>query len=120
MLGRTRVQLQKARNRYRGRDIEQLLAQKRSSAAELAQVVQADIACYGSWTPQEIAIALDRSLDRHRSRTTLGTNPHIRARAAIQVPRRLIAVRHEVADVRVWEPIAQWTFHAQVRCPNQL
>ncbi|MEU9805449.1 hypothetical protein [Mycobacterium sp. NPDC050853] len=71
-LGRTRVQVQKARKRYRGRDIEQLLAQKRSGAGELAQVVQADIACYGSWAPQEIAIALDRSISRAEAARRLG------------------------------------------------
>lgn len=63
-LGRTRLQVEKARKRYRGRDIEQLLAQKRGRAAELEQVAETDIACYGSWTPQEIAIALDRSISR--------------------------------------------------------
>ncbi|MDM2423005.1 hypothetical protein PP558_25255, partial [Mycobacteroides abscessus] len=63
-LGRTRLQVEKARKRYRGRDIEQLLAQKRGRAAELERVAETDIACYGSWTPQEIAIALDRSIPR--------------------------------------------------------
>nr|WP_052584114.1 hypothetical protein [Mycobacteroides abscessus] len=34
-LGRTRIQVEKARKRYRGRDIEQLLAQKRSNDQNL-------------------------------------------------------------------------------------
>ncbi|CPZ28078.1 Hypothetical protein ERS075644_04582 [Mycobacteroides abscessus] len=46
-LGRTRLQVEKARKRYRGRDIEQLLAQKRGRAAELEQVAETDIGCYG-------------------------------------------------------------------------
>lgn len=71
-LGRTRVQVEKARKRYRGRDIEQLLAQKRSRAVELARVAQADIACYGEWTPEEIAIALDRSIPRAEAAGRLG------------------------------------------------
>jgi Excalibur calcium-binding domain len=50
-LGHTRVQVEKAQKRYRGRDIEQLLAQKRSRAVELERVAQADIARYGEWTP---------------------------------------------------------------------
>ncbi|WP_052537268.1 hypothetical protein [Mycobacteroides abscessus] len=71
-LGRTRLQVEKARKRYRGRDIEQLLAQKRGRAAELEQVAETDIACYGSWTPQEIAIALDRSISRAEAARRLG------------------------------------------------
>lgn len=71
-LGRTRLQVEKARKRYRGRDIGQLLAQKRSTAAERAQVAETDIACYGSWTPQEIAIALDRSIPRAEAARRLG------------------------------------------------
>ncbi|WP_182878538.1 hypothetical protein [Mycobacteroides abscessus] len=71
-LGRTRVQVEKARKRYRGRDIEQLLAQKRRRATELEQVAETDIACYGSWTPQEIAIALDRSISRTEAARRLG------------------------------------------------
>lgn len=71
-LGRTRVQVEKARKRYRGRDIKQLLAQKRSGAAELAQIAQTDFGCYGSWTPEEIAIALDRSISRTEAARRLG------------------------------------------------
>lgn len=71
-LGRTRVQVEKARKRYRGRDIEQLLAQKRGGAVELAQIAQTDIAFYGSWTPEEIAVALDRSLPRAEAARRLG------------------------------------------------
>ncbi len=71
-LGRTRAQVEKARKRYRGRDIKQLLAQKRGSAVELAQVAQTDIACYGAWAPEEIAIALDRSISRIEAARQLG------------------------------------------------
>lgn len=71
-LGRTRIQVEKARKRYRGRDIEQLLAQKRGRLAELERVAETDIACYGSWTPQEIAIALDRSISRTEAARRLG------------------------------------------------
>lgn len=71
-LGRARLQVEKARKRYRGRDIEQLLAQKRGRAVELERVAETDIACYGSWTPQEIAIALDRSISRAEAARRLG------------------------------------------------
>ncbi|AIC72947.1 Hypothetical protein ERS075564_02655 [Mycobacteroides abscessus] len=71
-LGRTRLQVEKARKRYRGRDIEQLLAQKRGRAAELEQVAETDIGCYGSWTPLEIAVALDRSISRVEAARRLG------------------------------------------------
>ncbi|WP_165702730.1 hypothetical protein [Mycobacteroides abscessus] len=71
-LGRTRVQVEKARKRYRGRDIEQLLAQKRSRAVELQQVAETDLACYGSWKPEEIAVALDRSISRAEAARRLG------------------------------------------------
>ncbi|EIU58789.1 hypothetical protein MM2B1231_0403 [Mycobacteroides abscessus subsp. bolletii 2B-1231] len=71
-MGRTRLQVEKARKRYRGRDIEQLLAQKRGRAAELEQVAETDIGCYGSWTPLEIAVALDRSISRVEAARRLG------------------------------------------------
>ncbi|BBB42793.1 hypothetical protein [Mycobacteroides abscessus] len=71
-LGRIRLQVEKVRKRYRGRDIEQLLAQKCGRAVELARVAETDIACYGSWTPQEIAVALDRSISRAEAARRLG------------------------------------------------
>lgn len=71
-LGRTRAQVAKARKRYRARDIKQLLAEKRDGAVELAQVTRTDLACYGSWSPEEIALALDRSISRAEAARRLG------------------------------------------------
>lgn len=44
-LSRIGVQLEKARKRYRGSDIEQLLVQKHGGAVELTQVAETYTAC---------------------------------------------------------------------------
>ena len=109
-LGRTRVQVEKARKRYRGRDIEQLLAQKRGDAAELAQVIQADIACYGSWTSQEIAIALDRSIPRAEAARRLGRSVRGIKRIRDLQRQKAFGLNSSIRETRS-EPIRQrlWT-----------
>ncbi|MGH3724198.1 MAG: hypothetical protein ACRDUS_08715 [Mycobacterium sp.] len=109
-LGRTRVQVEKARKRYRGRDIEQLLAQKRSGAVELAQIAQTDVACYGAWTPEEIAIALDRSISRSEAARWLGRSVRGIKRLRDQQRQKAFGLLPSVREARN-EPIRQrlWT-----------
>lgn len=69
--------MEKARKRFQGPDIEQLLVHERSDAAEPEQVFRADIACRGPSTPQASAIALGRSNISYRGRrlgSYCGTN----------------------------------------------
>ncbi len=110
-LGRTRVQVEKARKRYRGRDIKRLLAQKRSGAVELEQVVQTDIACYGSWRPQQIAIALDRSISRAEAARRLGCS--VRAVKRLRYLQRQKAVGIPAVRQTRSEPIRQRLWSAE-------
>lgn len=109
-LGRTEVQVEKARKRYRGCDIEQLLAQKRGRAAELEQVADTDVGCYGEWTPEEIAVALDRSLTRAEAARRLGRSFRAIKRIRYLQRQKAFGLNAAVRDSRE-EPIRQrlWT-----------
>lgn len=109
-LGRSRVQVEKARKRYRGRDVGLLVAEKRRGAVELARVIQTDIACYGSWTAEEIAVALDRTISRSEASRRLGRSPRGIKRIRDLQRQKAFGLTSAVRETRT-EPIRQrlWT-----------
>ncbi|ORB47474.1 hypothetical protein BST43_25995 [Mycobacteroides saopaulense] len=105
-LRRTRAQVEKARKRYRGRDVKQLLTEKRRGAVELARVTQTDIACYGSWTAEEIAVALDRTISRSEASRRLGRSVRGIKRIRDLQRQKVFGLTSAVRETRT-EPIQQ-------------